>query len=269
MADWTMMIHGGFAMVFPENDANATIGPIRKPATGYPDYLRHEMVLRIPKATLRDASLPSRDENGFLAFVLEDKVELLPDGQPENAAGLSRVKTNNPKPGDWNDFYYVWDANRFKDADDPKGVVRDDWRDQLVAHLEIRNGRLVVQEPYFTTQYEIERKKGKAKKLRRSLATHILYTPKSAAEFVTFRTRAGSVTASAANYDLSADCDCPSHQQEAPPANQDMPGFGVTFTMYKGANKDHLEFIPRFLGNPNPKAAVNPGADCSPREYSI
>ena len=274
MAQWTMMIHGGFAIVFPENDANATIGPIRKPATNFAEYKFHEMALRVPAAAFppereKDTNLSFTRENGFIRFVLEGPVELLPDGRPETASGLRRVKTNNPKQGDWNDFYYVWDANRFKDPGDPKGVVREDWRDQLVAQLEIRNGRLVVQEPYFTTPYVIERRKANPKKLNRPLATHILYEPTSPADVVVFRTRSGSVSANAAAFDLSADCDCRTHQEEAPPANQDLPGFSVTFTMYKGANKDHLEFIPRFPGSPNPKAAVNPGSDCSPKEYSI
>lgn len=274
MAEWTMMIHGGFALVFPDDDANVTIGPIRKPLIGFDEYKVHEMALRVPAAAFpperqRDTTLSFTRENGFVRFVLEGPVELLPEGHPEAASGLRRVKTNNPKMGDWNDFYYVWDANRFKDPDDPKGVVRDDWRDQLVAQLEIRNGRLAVQEPYFTGRYAIERKKAKPKRIDRPLATHILYVPNAPADVVTFRTPAGSVTANASRFDLSADCDCPTHEEEAPPANQDLPGFGVTFTMYKGANKEHLEFIPRFTGNANPKAAMSPGADCSPREYSI
>jgi hypothetical protein len=264
-----MMIHGGFAVVFPENDANATIGPIKKPSTGFEDYLRHEMVLRFPKSDLRETSLSPREENGFLAFVLEDEVQLLPDGRPETASRVTRNKTGNPKQGDWDHFYYVWDANRFKDATDDKGVVRDDWREQLLAHLEIRNGRLVVQQPYLTTRYAIERKKAKQKRVDRALATHILYVPNAPADYVTFRTPAGSVTANATRFDLSADCDCPSHEEDPPPINQDLPGFGVTFTMYKAANTDHLEFIPRFLGNPNRQAAVDPGHDCPPREYSI
>jgi hypothetical protein len=263
MAAWQMTIHGGFAWVFASGGSSATIGPFRKPSDVH-DYHPHEMVLRVPNGALIEdrTSLPFRRDKKDYLFVLRGEVALQPDGGAEGASGLERVKTNSPK--DWNDFYYVYDADGLKDSGEAPAEMADGWEKLLLAALPIRDGVLRVLQPRFAAPFEINRKLPKPKHVDRSLATHIEYTPRSSPAEVVFHTDHGDVVARPAHFDIAADCGCP----DFPPAGGEIPGFGVTFKMYKGSPQ-HLQFVPRVKGTPNQAPAVDPGPDCPPRAFSI
>jgi hypothetical protein len=267
-AAWQITIHGGFAWVFEAGDASVTVGPFRKPEN-VPDYHPHEMVLRVPPQALLTAetTLPFRRDGGEYdyLFVLRGRVSVLVDGREIAPAQVKRVNTPEPANG-WNNFYYVYDANKYKEPDEANGRAVD-WQKQLLATLKLTNGALQVLEPLFTTPYTIARKGPKPKQVSRPLATHILYTPPpndTSPQKIVFSTDHGVVAARPAAFTIAADCGCP----DLPARDREIPGFGVTFNMY-GTGKDHLKFMPTFKHPANPAGALSPGPDCPPREYAI
>jgi hypothetical protein len=258
--DWDITVRGGFAWVFAPGDSSATIGPFRKPAEPA-DYHPHEMILRFHRDfMLPDTSLPFRTEGADCVFVLRGEVALLPDNKPEHAGGLTRNVSAVEPSGKWDDFFYVYNANRLKDPADPPGTMVDGWRNLLLARLDIRNGVLEVQPSQHTNKYDLI---NGGKKREQQLATHILYKPRVPAARIVFHTNEGDVSARPTKFEIAADCGC----KEGPPGGR-VPGFEVTFNMYKEP-KAHLRFVPHYKVTLNPQQARDPGPDCPPRDFSF
>jgi hypothetical protein len=259
---WKITIHGGFAFVFEGDDASGraaqvTVGPYRKPE-GHPRYHPHEMVLRVPEDALNRTrtTLPYQTVAGYHLFVLRDDVKL-----NDEATG-DLVRTISPtRPAGWNDFYWVYDADRFKDRTGKYRTPLGNWQNRLLAQLELRGGELTVLPPRFAGIFEIS---DGVDTFEQPLATHIEYHPrwKTPAE-VEFRTRQGIVVTRPADFDIAAECGC-GHEPPVGP----IAGFDLTFDLYRDP-KSAPQFKPRFKGFTPPPAATEPGPDCPPRSYCI
>ena len=259
---WKITIHGGFAWVFEGDNANGrarqvTVGPYRKPE-GHPRYHPHEMVLRVREDALnRDrTTLPYQTVAGSHMFVLNGSVRL----NAEATGDITRTITAT-HPNGWNDFYWVYDADRFKDRSGKQRTALGNWRSRLLAELELRGGELEVLTPRFPGPYEIS---DGSTTFEQPLATHIVYHPRwqTPAE-VTFTTPQGVVAARPSDFDIAAECGC----RDEPPIGE-IAGFDVTFDLYRNP-RECPRFTPRYKGFTPPQGATAPGADCPPRSYSI
>jgi hypothetical protein len=259
---WTITVHGGFAWVFEGDDTNGrakqvTIGPYAKPG-GHPEYHPHRMILRVPERHLIRArtTLPFESVAGALEFTLNDDVTL-----NDAATGEIVRKISSTEPKDWNDFYWVYDADRFRDRTGKQRTPLGNWRNRLVSRLVLKGGDLEVLPSKHSGPYEIT--DGKLT-FTQPLATHIVYHPRwPAPAEVEFRTRAGNVVATPTDFDIAAECGCFHEPPEGP-----IPGFDLTFDLYRDP-KSAPQFKPRFRGHTPPAAAISPGGDCPPRSYSI
>ena len=257
---WKITIHGGFAWVFENDDRSGrasmvTVGPYRKPQA-HPRYHPHEMVLRVPADALnRDrTTLPYQTLAGTCIFVLRDRVAL----NAEATGDVSRT-ISVERPRKWNDFYWVYDADRFRDRTGQLRTPLGDWRTHLLALLELRGGELEVLAPRFAGVYLIS---DGDTSFRQPLATHIVYHPRwPTPTEVEFNTPQGIVVAKPTSFDIAAECGC----SDAPPIGR-MSGFDVTFALYSG---NAPRFWPSYEGFDPPAAATDPGPDCPPRAYSI
>ncbi len=259
---WKITIHGGFAWVFEGDDSTGrakqvTVGPYRKPE-GHPRYHPHEMVLRVPDHALNRerTTLSYQTVVGMHMFVLRGSVKL----NAEATGDITRT-ISTTRPGEWNDFYWVYDADRLKDRSGKQRTPLGDWRGRLLAELELQGGRLEVLPPRFAGAYDIS---DGSTTIQQPLATHLVYHPgwRKPAE-VEFTTREGVVVARPADFDIAADCGC----RDEPPLAA-IAGFDVTFDLYRDP-QTAPRFIPTYKGFTPPPRATAPGADCPPRSYSI
>ena len=258
---WKITIHGGFAWVFREPPGNGgratrvTVGPYEKPG-GHPDFHPHAMILRVPRRNLNAARTnldPWKQDGDFVWYELRGRVRLNAPGAGE----IERTVSDNPRGPD--DFYYVYDADRFRDRQGRRRTPLGSWQDRLTAQLELTDGRLEVLPQHFV--FEIS---DGTNTWDQPLASHIDYHPRwDTPREVEFRVRDRTVVATPADFDISAECGCPDVQPEGPIA-----GFDVTFDLYQDP-----QAAPRFrprLKNPGPPAsAFTPGPDCPPRSYSF
>jgi hypothetical protein len=266
---WTITIHGGFAWVFDEPSrptgpaTRVTVGPYVKKG-GHPQFHPHEMVLQVPKAALISATHDRVEVGDSYAFTLRGNVTL-------NAAAsgdiVRNITTVDDPPAAWDDFYWVYDADRFMDRSGRTRTGLGNWKEQLLARLELRGGRLEVLAPHFAGDYEMV---ANGKRIVQPLATHINYHPDARPAQVEFSADGGTIVAkpsydnaTATHFDIIASCGC-----KEDPGLRDIPGFDVTFGLY-GAGSKPPRFTPRFRGFRGPKNANAPGSDCPPRAYSI
>jgi hypothetical protein len=268
---WKITIHGGFAWVFEEPGlptgpaTRVTVGPYVK-SGGHPEVHPHEMVLQVPKAALISATHASVEVGDSYAFVLRGDVKLNAAASGEISRRIQTVEA--PKPKGWDDFYWVYDADRFMDRSGrARTKLTDGWQRRLLARLELRGGRLEVLAPHFAGEYEMV---FDTKRVVQPLATHIDYHPVARPERVEFIADGGNIIASPryakggwTHFDIVAACGC-----KEDPAVREIPGFDVTFDLY-GADAKPPRFTPRFTGFKLPNGANAPGADCPPRSYSI
>lgn len=259
---WTITVHGGFAWVFEGDDTNGrarqvTVGPYVKPK-GHPDYHPHRMVLRVPEQFLNQSktTLPYQTIAGSHMFELLDEVTL------NDAATGEIVRTiSSTRPKGWNDFFWVYDADRFRDRTGKQRTPLGNWRNRLLTQLILTGGELEVLPSKHGGVYEIS--DGKTT-FEQPLATHIVYHPRwPAPAEVEFRTRHGNVVARPTDFDIAAECGC-SHEPPVGP----IAGFDLTFDLYQDP-RNAPQFNPRFRGHTPPASANAPGADCPPRAYSI
>lgn len=258
---WKITIHGGFAWVFEGDKGNegiasrVTVGPYRKP-NGHPRYHPHRMVLWVPESSLNRVrtTMPYQSSGGGYLFELRDDVTL-----NEAATGPIRRTISSTRPTGSDDFYWVYDADRFRDRTGQKRTpLGTNWQGKLLGQLALQGGTLKVLPSPFV--YEIS---DGTDGFEQPLATHIEYHPSWSASEVEFRTKHGLVVAAPANFDISADCGC----SDDPPIGP-IAGFDLTFDLYQDP-KAPPRFEPRYKGYTPPAKANAPGPDCPPRSYSI
>jgi hypothetical protein len=275
MADqgWRITIHGGFAWVFEGDQENSgtaatvTVGPYRKP-NDHKRYHPHKMVLRVPEAALNAERTTLKGDLAadHYVFVLAGDVEL-------NAAASGNIRRNihADRPADWDSFYWVYDADRFRDRSGKTRTRLGEWRGQLATRLRLRGGTLKVLAPRFPGVYEMTHD---GVTVDQPLATHIEYfpqgwaTPTAEVEF-----RAGNKMVVArptlpdgrnTHFDIAAECGCLDE-----PDLGEISGFDVTFNLYENPAQAP-RFMPRCKGFlPPPNAFMPPGPDCPPRSYSF
>jgi hypothetical protein len=259
---WKITIHGGFAWVFENDDVGGragkvTVGPYRKP-NGHPRYHPHRMVLRVPERHLNQArtTLPYQTVAGNYVFELRDTVTL-------NAAATGEITRtiSTGRPKQWNDFYWVYDADRFRDRTGKQRTpLAGNWRNRLLARLELQGGDLEVLPSSHNGVYRITYGKDS---FEQPLATHIAYHPRwPAPPEVEFQSPHGVVAATPADFEIAADCGCSEH-----PFDGEIAGFDLTFDLYQNPAQAP-RFTPLFKGSPPPASANSPGGDCPPRSYS-
>jgi hypothetical protein len=259
---WKITIHGGFALVFEGDQDNSgvatrvTIGPYRKPS-GHPRYHPHRMILAVPESSLNRVrtTMPYQPAGGSYLFELRDDIAL-----NDAAKGDITRRISATQPASADDFYWVYDADRFNDRTGTKRTPLGDWPNKLLTRLALQGGRLQVLPSAFI--YDIT---GPSGTFQQPLATHIEYHPTwpTPAE-VEFRTGHGMVVAQPANFDIWADCGC----ADDPTPGTTIAGFDLTYDLYQDP-KAAPRFEPNYKGYRPPAKANAPGPDCPPRSYSI
>jgi hypothetical protein len=266
---WKITIHGGFAWVFEEPGkptgpaTRVTVGPYRKNGR-HPHVHPHEMVLRVPKDALISATHPRHEVGDSFAFVLRGDVRLNAAASGDIVRNIHTVET--PRPTSWDDFYWVYDADRFMDRSGSQRTrLVATWQQQLLARLELRGGTLKVLPPRFPGAYVMV---FNGKTIEQQLATHIEYHPTARPDRVEFTADGGNIVAKPqhaggewTHFDMVAECGC-----DKDPEVGEIPGFDVTFGLYA---QNAPRFNPRFKGFREPGSAHAPGSDCPPRAYSI